>query len=76
MKREARVARHRSAARSLAAATSALVKNHEPALDQFEAAAADSIREKMWKDVYEVFKAVSEFGDSWNDLSYDISSSD
>jgi quercetin dioxygenase-like cupin family protein len=74
--RENRLSRHRSAIGALVSATADLVKHHATALDQLAGSdTPGAIREEMWKDVYKVFKSVSEFGDSWNDLSYSISDS-
>jgi quercetin dioxygenase-like cupin family protein len=71
--RSDRVARHRTAVESFAAAAQTLATSHASALDGLsDADDAESIREAMWKDLYQVFKSVSELGDSWNDLSYDI----
>ena len=73
--RESRVSRHRSAIDSLGTAAADLVKNHADALNRLsESDSPEEIREEMWKDVYKVFKSVSELGDSWNDLAYTLGS--
>jgi quercetin dioxygenase-like cupin family protein len=69
-----RLSRHKSAIDALGSATADLVKNHATALEKLPGSETpEAIREEMWKDVYKVFKSISELGDSWNDLSYSIS---
>ena len=60
----------RSAVDSLSAAVHSLTENHHTALDQLaESDEPEDIREEMWKDLYKVFKSISELGDSWNNLA-------
>lgn len=71
--RDTRIARHRSAISALADAAGSLAENHADALDRLSTDEdAEAVREQMWADVYALFKSVSELGDSWNDLTYDI----
>jgi quercetin dioxygenase-like cupin family protein len=70
-----RITRHRAAIEALNSAAGSLATNHDQALNGLsvkDSESPDAIRENMWKDVYKVFKAVSELGDSWNDLSHAI----
>jgi quercetin dioxygenase-like cupin family protein len=72
---ETRISRHRAAIEALNSAAGSLATNHAEALNNLgsnDSESPEAIREEMWKDVYKVFKAVSELGDSWNDLSHDI----
>ncbi len=72
-----RIARHRSAVDSLSAAVHALADSHGAALDQLaKSDGHEDIREKMWTDIYKVFKSTSELADSWNDLAYTVSADD
>lgn len=74
--RAERIARHRAAVESLADVAAAVVSSHVGALDRLDNAEdAEAARADMWKALYPLFKAVSELGDSWNDLSYDITES-
>ena len=71
--REDRITRHRAAIQSLATAAQSLASSHASGLDGLsDSEEAEAVREEMWRDLYRVFKSVSELGDSWNDLSYDI----
>jgi quercetin dioxygenase-like cupin family protein len=75
---ETRITRHRVAIDALSSAARSLARNHDQTLTDLsikDSGSPEAIREEMWKDVYKVFKAVSELGDSWNDLSHDITSS-
>jgi len=69
--RSDRIARHREAIDTLSSAVQNMQANSSSALGRL-ADDAESVREEMWSDLYRVFKSVSELGDSWNDLAYDI----
>ena len=74
-----RITRHRAAVQELWKAAESLALNHDLALNDLglskdidSGESLEAIREEMWKDVYKVFKTVSELGDSWNNLSHAI----
>tara|TARA_B100000700_G_scaffold287831_1_gene343843 strand:+ start:228 stop:854 length:627 start_codon:yes stop_codon:yes gene_type:complete len=69
--RETRVDRHRQAVEALSGAVQQMADTSTARLESMTGD-PEASREAMWQDVYKVFKAVSELGDSWNDLSYDI----
>ena len=69
-----RISRHRSAVEAVLSQTKEMAERYRAALDGMENGKdEEQVREEMWSDVYRLFKTVSEFGDSWNDLCYDVS---